>query len=60
METRSGVSSLAVELGPWSCSQLVKLQKLVLSVTAFLKHSAYLLPAVHVACRAGVNGNGLC
>lgn len=60
METMAGVSMLAMELGPWSCSQLIKLQKRVLSVTAFLKQSAYLLPAVRVAYHAGVNGNDLC
>lgn len=59
METTAGVSSLAVERGPWSCRQLVKLQERVLSVTAFLKHSAYPLPVVWVACRAGENGNDL-
>lgn len=52
METTAGLSTLAMELGPWSCSQLVKLQKWVLSVS--------LLPAVRVACRAGVNENDLC
>jgi len=60
MEIPAGGSSLAMEARPCSCSQLVKLQKWVLSVTAFLKHGAYLLPSVHVACRAGVNGNDLC
>lgn len=60
MESMAGVSMLAMEHGSWSCSQLIKVQKQELHVTAVLKHGADLLPVAHKACHAGVNGNDLC
>lgn len=56
METMAGVTMFAMEHG----SQLIKVQKQELCVTAFQKCGADLLPTAHKACHAGANGNDLC